>query len=403
MQFTDIQHLETLIGNGDLQALTTLARNKDCDIGRCAAVALSFLKDQRDEGFTQSRALFETGSFYAKVFALHQSICTAEIIYDETLRAQWLAKWHLMSGWAQDNWCRYLKHYQEATGFFFNGQLREAEARFFVAYREIEKMDYPIGRLRVEFHLGLIHDELGRKDHAHNWLNRSLASAREAGAQVHEARILEHLATRKGQLQSDFEKVVELLKAGRLPEAKSLVLTSCRQRRTKRLTRKSGDEYLGLGLVLQYQKKQHAFAKLYQYTTDPISKEKLLRHLDQLGLLSEDLKVEWQFIKNAHGLNSIQNWDRGQNAEVFGTSIRSGAKGEVAQFIQLIANHSNGLSKAQICKLLWNYEYDPVIHDPRVYKLIVKVRKVVGRKDWLLVDAGTYRINPEFLTASTPA
>lgn len=69
---------------------------------------------------------------------------------------------------------------------------------------------------------------------------------------------------------------------------------------------------------------------------------------------------------------------------------------DVACFVKIMLAHPEGISKAELVKKLWNYEYDPTVHDRRIYKLVSKARLASKNQDWLLNTYGRYRLNPKY-------
>lgn len=80
-----------------------------------------------------------------------------------------------------------------------------------------------------------------------------------------------------------------------------------------------------------------------------------------------------------------------------GTIIDKEKFGEIYLLISLLKNSTEGIEKQTICESLWNYSYNPTIHDSRIYKLINKARNLIGISDIIENLRGKYRLNIKYL------
>lgn len=67
------------------------------------------------------------------------------------------------------------------------------------------------------------------------------------------------------------------------------------------------------------------------------------------------------------------------------------------QLLLLILEHSpKPVSKSKITESIWGENYDPLIHDARIYTNLQRMRKYLGKKNVLISEAHGYKWNPQF-------
>ena len=149
-----------------------------------------------------------------------------------------------------------------------------------------------------------------------------------------------------------------------------------------------------MALVSLAFKHQNRFLFLYHSLIDPIIKERTLSLSIELELeLPTELTGELSYLRQTLG---IQGFTQGKSSEVFGQRLTKINDPVVIKFLKLITENEIGCDKENLCKQLWNYDYDPVIHDPKIYKLIFKTKKILGTKDAILAAGGFYRMNQKY-------
>lgn len=334
-------------------------------------------------------------SLVVKTFALHYAVAASEIEYQPEKRNQWMTDWHHLSGWVALPWCRAIREQQEGLSCFFRGDLKDAESRFRQCLQTARSTEYRYAEAQALFHLGLIDTELGRMNAALEKFAEALEITTRIQALRLRRRIAREMEPKALALATpSLEQVETLLASGKLRQAKKLVLHFCRIRRVEKRTWRSGSEYIYLGLVRAAQKQRRSVHLILQYTTDPIMRAKFYSMIDGLVGLSDSERAELNWLYDHLGVPMVNTNDSVLGFNIEQTAIISDEISEdVAILIRLMTSSPEGVTKEQICKSVWNLDYDPVIHDPKVYKLIMRSREALGRKDWLLNQYGRYKLN----------
>jgi hypothetical protein len=67
---------------------------------------------------------------------------------------------------------------------------------------------------------------------------------------------------------------------------------------------------------------------------------------------------------------------------------------DLAKLLKVLSVAQHSLDKQQIFKELFNDYYDPVVHDPKIYRLVLWIRKRIAT-DCLINHYGKYSLNKE--------
>lgn len=339
----------------------------------------------------------QTKSRELQGFILQWIIACIEVNFDENLRNQWLAKWALVPGWSQFKWCLLLRKYQSALSMYFQSSYREALILFQQMEVESQHLQYERGEERALFHIALIYRNIGLPLKAEVYLNKTkmLAQKRNSRRMLERIQNLDQsLKEKTWSLNPNIKNIEVLLSQKKYRAARKLVLHACRIRRYEKRSWGAESEALYLALVSLAFRNEKRFLKIYNSFQDPIIKERILSLSMDFNLsLPEEIKAELSFLRQSLG---IQGYSQGKTAEVFGYQISKIEDPIVTKFLKLIIENETGCDKESLCKQLWNYDYDPVIHDPKIYKLIFKTKKILGIKDAILAVGGFYRMNHKY-------
>jgi tetratricopeptide (TPR) repeat protein len=75
---------------------------------------------------------------------------------------------------------------------------------------------------------------------------------------------------------------------------------------------------------------------------------------------------------------------------------QTGITGLIIQALQLLSNEK--CSKEDLIQKLYNYQYSPLIHDPMLYTLLSRIRKILGdNSSYLKQEDGVYYFDAEFI------
>jgi len=362
---------------------------------------LSLFEAKKWEELNQyAEALFRAeNTTLGRAFILQWAVAAAEIAYNPSRRQTWLDRWREIRGWACEPYCRYLHSYQHAVTSFFNASLREAEALFLTAYDLAQSFGYERGKMRTLFHLGLIERDRLQFDRAQAYFKQAHVIAQASGANEYRKRIENQLDRISSGSTDDKARIERLLLSRDYVAARIEILKAERLRREKRQLRKRESLALYLSLLSQGRDRQKVAAALVKNLMDPVLK---LRYLSLKEVLfGLDREEESEAIAHSHQLGIhrvVLSSPLGiEDFRVMGKSIK-GIRGEsTRKLLLLLVKRNESIDKAELCKEVWGHDYDPVIHDGKIYKLICDVRKKFGVKDLLLNQYGNYRLNPRYL------
>ncbi|MCM2276489.1 MAG: tetratricopeptide repeat protein [Oligoflexia bacterium] len=385
---------------------------EDYDRGKTGVVALLESLARRDwaafypiaeSSFAEARSAAE------RAFVLQWAIAATEIEYDLPKRASWLKRWAEVPDWAADQYCLYHWTFQQGLSAFFEGSLREAEARFRRALDLAIESNYPRGRMRALFHLGLTCRDLGNLSRAAEFFEESLALARARKANKLIDRIQAQLGKpeqRSSAYRFDHAKarIEALLLARDFARARALLAEADSRRRQAGLRRRRESLFSYLPLVALGQGRPRIAARVLARISDPILRIRILNLKKALfGLEDVELR-ELSLLRSLHGISDIitQSAADAESAEICGIPLRSVTDAEVKSLLKLLLAAAEAVPKERICEAVWGLAYDPVVHDGKIYKLIHRARGVFNRSDLFVNCYGSYRMNPELLPANAP-
>lgn len=359
-----------------------------------------------DQQFLEARLIGENLFFeiYEKTksrelqgFILQWIVACIEVNFDEILRNEWLMKWALVTGWSQSKWCLLLRKYQSALSMFFNSSYRESLVLFQQMEAESQHLQYERGEERALFHIALIYRNMGLPLKAEEYLKKTkmISQKRNSIRMLERIQSLDQSIKEKTwSLNQNTQNIEVLIGKKKFRAARKLVLHACRIRRYEKRSWGAESEALYLALVALAFQNEKRFLKIYNFIQDPIVKERILSLSLDLNLnLPEEIKTELSFLRQSLG---IHGYSQGSTAEVFGHQFSKIEDPVIKKFLKLIIENDQGCDKENLCKQLWNYDYDPVIHDSKIYKLIHKTKKTLGKKDAVLAVGGFYRMNQKY-------
>lgn len=386
------------------------------DSGETEGSALTpFFQAVREErwkdSYSEANGLFEQcPTAIEKAFILQWAVVATEIQYDLKTRAEWMARWSEIEGWAEESYCRYLRMYQEALTRFFEGSLQEAEIRFQKAYEIALGISYERGQMRCLFHLGLVQRDRSRFDSAAEFFRAALELAQERKAKSYQTRIEDQLAragailTPVAELTPERRKsqIEQCLMERRFMEARQLLIEGERKRRQAGLKRRRESYYAYLPFFRFSRKRNLAGSRMLSRISDPLMKIQALELKGRVFGFSPSEDRELRALREIHGVSSVMVSPAGSSgSEVCGFPLSQITDPELRLLIELLLEtertQTGALAKETICSRLWSYQYDPTVHDGRIYKLIHKTRRFFGKKDLFLNTYGGYRLNPKFL------
>jgi len=318
-------------------------------------------------------------------------------------REQWLKQWHFMDS-SSHPWLRFIKKYQWAVGLYFDSHLRESIALFEQLVEEARQCGYHRGLEKCYFHIALIYKCLNQFEKSQNYLklSASIANQRQSFRQLEKISEVEKSLSRSvWHLDSLLAETERLLLKREYRRARKLILYALRVRRVEQRDYSASSESMYLALVSLAFNRLSRFLNIYHnHISDKLIKEKTLSLAIDLQLpLPEDLTHELKLLRQTLGINSMFVDSDRSSSEFLGVKLNKVTDPEAIKVVQYLIKKEMGLTKEELCTTLWNYSYDPVVHDPRIYNLIYRVKSVFQCKDMIIAKGGFYRINPKYLNA----
>lgn len=323
---------------------------------------------------------------HARALALHMAVAACEINYDENRRAGWLQHWKGLKGSLHDDYCLWLRTFHEALTAFFAGNLRDSEARLLQAMRIADRMQDRHAQAIAHFHLGLIYHEQNLTDKARRAFVNAYDIAASEGLSRLQRRAAARIESASGELTLD--EIVALLNRGNVRAAKRLATHVCRVRRVEKRSRESGFELMMLALVAAGEKRLRAFDVILGHIHDPIMRAKILGLGGQFAKPSPELECERAWLEETYGIHRLLS------ERIATGDIAEGRSKSVKRLLALLLANPDGVDKERICEEVFGLSYDPIVHDSKIYKLVLHARRTLGHKDGVVNEYGTYRLDP---------
>lgn len=325
-----------------------------------------------------------------KIFSLHWAVVISEILYDMNLRNKWLNHWNFISNWSQYSWAQFIFVFQKGLSHFYQGHLDLAEKQFYESLSIAIESSYERGMIRSYHHLGLIERDRKNTDQAIHFLRLALLKACEGNRINIIHRIEKELRTLNINENFDLQtkKILHYLQSNKLKEARNLIRNVKTLRKLEFRSPDSQSEITLWAMLLYATKKTKSLAIVMQYLKDPVVRHRTIELLNLIAPITTDLAYEYMQLN--HQLDIKIDNKSNLLPHKMGISNYSKLPNEVHNLITLLSKHPAGLNKEQISVALWNQTYDPLYHDPKIYKLVMQCRKVGGLNGRLLNKYGTY-------------
>lgn len=335
--------------------------------------------------------LFKASShdFLLQVFAIQWAIAATEAIYDMPLRTQWIAKWDSIPSWKHSFWAQFQFNSQKAIGYFFEGALYESQIYFQICLEIAKTENYFRGIYRTLFNLGMIEKDRGNFEKSKEYLEQALIVAENNNSlrMIKKIKIaIEHLNTQTAYHQ-DMQRVLGLLTMGKKKDARSFIRKLFRLRKWEGIKPERNSDYLLMAIYTYNIKKMKSFNLIVNRIKDPIIKFQTYRLCRQMHDLPLQNQYEFDLLKKYFDIGSHP---KDQNSIV--TSNHAKYSADSNKLLNLLKNHPDGLSKEEITRILWKQQYDPLYHDSKIYKLVLKCRKEAKNSKVLINHYGIYKI-----------
>lgn len=362
----------------------------------------SFFDFYFKENFSDARAAaqmhFKSSSEpLEKAFWLNMICNTLEMDYDLPTRETWLRQWQRLELEMPESYILTAKNYHRGITCYFNCYFSEALEIF----KSIAVVGSHPARFRALsfFHLGLIYTNIQEMRLAHI----NFEEAAEIAAEIGHSHLLKRIKAEQRLLEKNSKysfldsELVELISNQKFREARQLYLLKTREDRKKGKQREREALHAVLPALEAGLGRAGQALNRIGLITDESIKSQALDLMRAVNLNFEKLDLLKKEIDSRIGVKSVQPASSGQSkgGQIFGQTVGQIEDQELAQFAQLLLDHKN-LNKEMICSRMWNYDYDPVSHDGRIYRLIFRFRNYFGRKDIIVNKYGTYEINSAY-------
>lgn len=395
--------LETIFENLETHRHLDLWRDKN-------PISFNQLQSLRliEEGnFQQSLSVLEalfvqTENTLTQLFCIQWAVAIAETIYDLPLRKRWIQKWNEVPQWSSDAWGRYLHRFQSAVQHYYDQSLSDSERLFQANLVESEKLNYPRGSVRSLFHLGLIYRSWGQTDRALDFFGRARNIAQTHNLLRSETKIKEQQSLLHDGVLSNEQNLAAIenhLKKGKLRASRKLILFCCRKRRAEKRNWKSLSENAYLAIVCYGFERHQRFQFLLTTIDDTLVLEQTLRLADQIRPLEAKYRDHLDYLQGLSGYTQLTRSKDSSKVTIGTQTITQTDDREVTLLLNALIERENGIDKEQISALLWNVDYDPYYHDPKIYRVIHRARKRIGIPDLIVNKYGLYVLGTHLRSA----
>jgi hypothetical protein len=352
------------------------------------------------QAISYGKELFKiTQDTLEKVFIHHWVIGCLETLYKEDERRLWFDHWNQIENWTHFSWAKYIKKYQMAVGLYFESHFREALSLFEQLVEEAKSMEYQRGVEKCLFHIALIHKCLNHYEACSHFLNdtKAIAQTRNSSRMLERiGQIQKTLNDLSWQASPDLHSVELLLCNKKNRAARRQLLHALKVRRIEKRSWGAYSELMYIAIVSLSFGNLKRFERIYKlHIKDNLIKERTLSLTKQISLdLPDYLNDELLYLRQVLGICSTRSE---KSSEFLGINFNKIKDPEAINVIRNLSSKIEGMSKEELCVKLWNYDYDPTLHDRRIYKLIYRIKEIFRCSDAIIAKGGLYRINPKYL------
>lgn len=340
--------------------------------------------------------LSDTHNHFEKGCCLILIILVSESQYNLIIREAALTRFQAL---ADHNYIRIFEFYRtlfKAVGYAFQSLQIEALSCYTRALVLAEACNYPRGQVRALTGTGLTQQEMGHSKESKNSFKRGLVLAKSHGFERATNRLksfLEAALTEKNTGQGmqienllllETQEIVKLIRENDLLYARKRLTEAERLRRQSRISRKAYSFYIWAAVIGGLLGKKSYCLRIIDNLDDRVLKLQVLnllklkdfelpkKSLTQIKILESELILA-QAENQAIDLGEIKN-----------INIRA--------LLKCLSAAEQPMTKAELFEHVFKISYDPVIHDAKLYKLIMITRREIGG-DIIVNHFGAYSYN----------
>lgn len=332
-----------------------------------------------------------------QLFCIQWGVAASEVIFDQGHRQRWFGRWNNLNHCFNDPWAQYLHRFQRAVKAYFDESLTEAERLFKQNIELAKSMNYPRGIVRSQFHLGLIYRSWGQLDGARVAWEQALTAAQEHSLFRSEQNLRQYLRSLQDVVQSDVMPIREvelLLQAQKYKAARKYILWACRVRRYEHRTWGAESENAAMALFAYAKRNERRFKFLQATIRDQLIEEQVLRAADALRPLGLEAKHRLEYLQELSGYRKILQAPDRSSVTIGNRTVTLAEDREVTRLLHALFENPNGVDKENLCAAVWDHSYDPLYHDPKLYRVIHRARKLMGDPGVILNKYGIYVLAP---------
>lgn len=341
--------------------------------------------------FAIGEALLLNSSPDSKSLTLVWLIICSEKQYDLSKKDRYLSWLILHYNETRDLYCLFHIFYFKAITMIYDSQYWEALKLFESARKIATDIIYLRGEIRCVFHKCLIQHLTGNndpkdKEELKEMLNTPALP--KLAASIRKA--LDFNRAKEPQIDDIQKTYADMCKAIVQKDfqlARKLCLLAEATRRQRGISKRKYSFYFELAKIYFLQGKFKKANQLLTSLNDLTLKSQLQDFLD-LHAITNSSGV---FLADSLLFKSVYPKQAAPSVTIDTKKIRNL---DLAKFIKILSESKEPIDKQQIFQMIYNQYYDPVIHDPKIYRLVLWIRKRIA-VDCLVNHYGKYSLNRE--------
>ncbi len=351
--------------------------------------------------FKQGEELYVSEQFAAaKNFIIVWLILGSEAKYDLTRRAHYIG---LMNQLRLENFDTYLEFYSvffTAVKYFYDGDLIQSKTYNDIAIKMAIKIGCHRGHARALFHQALTYFDMEQPAEGFHFLQECLNSAKihKLDKSTTKAETEYHRQKNNPYLKTDhLDNKIDILKMHiedkNIEGARKALAQAEKARRQMQFNKAKYSLYFYRTQIQILQKNPHGVRRTLNTIMDPVLISKIYDMMieEQMLLLPKEQShnriLKLQF--NHYTLSETNDVEHQSLDPIFLKNIKNE---DVRALLSLLLKTDEPLTKEDIINNLFNFNYDPTIHDQRLYKLILRTRKEIN-SDLIINHYGKYSLN----------
>lgn len=323
-------------------------------------------------------------------------ILVSETQYNLKVREQALLKFQIL---ADQNYVLIFEFYRmlfKAVGYAFQSLQIEALSCYTRSLMLAESCDYQRGIVRSLTGTGLIQQEIGNTKESKHAFKKGLSLAKSCGFDRSAIRLNTFIDESRddgnvGQgfqienlLVQETQAVLKLISENDLLYARKRLTEAEILRRQSGISRKAYSLYVWSAVISGLRGKKSLCERTINNLNDRVLKLQALKLLNDKNFelstqLLTTVKILESEITNTHKDNQVIDLSEIKNINV-------------RELLKFLSTAVRPVTKAELFENVFKISYDPVIHDAKLYKLIMFTRKEVGG-DVIINHHGTYSCN----------